>query len=145
MKKRLLVTATCLTALAACNSDKGNASANAAGGGNSANASATQSGGQTDVETLVAQQAARVQPRLPLQQGPITITAVEAKGTELITSMTLPMDLTEATAQAFRTQVPTQQCAVPEVRDLIRRGARYSYRLTDSGGEVFNIEATSCP
>lgn len=126
--------------------DRGNDEADrGSSSGSSTTTTDSNGGGDAMLQQQVALAAQMLQSQVPIHQGPVTITNVRAEGTELITSMTLPVDLNEDTAATFRTQLPAQQCSNPQVAQLINRGARYTYIMTDSGGEEFTFNISSCP
>lgn len=160
MKTRLLVAATCIAALAACNSDKGGASNNSAANSSSSSnnsaaaapaAGSAAQGGRT-VDPKLAQEIQMVvsmlKGQLPLKQqtpdGELRVTNLEANGGEIIYTMELPNDLNEASFAQFKEQLPTRTCASPQARTLLDRGGTYTYRLKDSGGEEFTTSVSSC-
>lgn len=157
MKTRLLVAATCIAALAACNSNKDSSSANTSNGSSSMNASATAPAG-TDapagrtVDPKLAQEiqmvVGMIKGQLPLRQqtpeGELKVTNLEANGGEIIYTMELPNDLNEESFAKFQEQLPIRTCQNPQARTLLERGGTYTYRLTDSGGEKFNASVSSC-
>lgn len=155
MKVRLLPILATAAALCACSPGGergGERTRNGASAGPPApaekvdSAAGNTAAGSSQLEQQVAFAAQLLQGQVPIRQGPVTITAAEAKGAELITSMTLTTaDLTEASAEQFRTTMIAQQCANPAVRQQIDRGARYTYRITDSGGETFTMNVAGCP
>lgn len=106
---------------------------------------ASETSGNAEVEQQLAAAAAAAQGQLPMEKGGATITAMEANGTELITSMTIPVDLTQAQADQIAGPMTTQQCNDPRLVGLIRQGARMTYVITDSEGEEFSITTSSCP
>jgi ribose 5-phosphate isomerase len=74
----------------------------------------------------------------------MSITAMEAKGTELITHMQLPVEVTDAVLAQIQQQLPVQACANPQAREMFRRGGTYTYKIKDSSGEEFSTSVSSC-
>ena len=157
MKTRLLVAATCIAALAACNSSQGNSSANASGNSGNNSASADPAGGGAapaarPLDPKLAQEIQMVvgmlKGQLPLKQqtpqGELRVTNLEANGGEIIYTMELPNDLNEASFAQFKEQLPIRTCASPQARTLLERGGTYTYRLKDNGGEEFTASVSSC-
>jgi len=150
MKTRLLLAITCVAALVACNSNKGNSTAsNSSTSGNSAAAApdGNSNAGRTVDPSLAQEMSLAVnmlKPQLPLKQGPVTITDLEANGPEIIHTMEVPQDLTEETFQRFRDQLPIQACANPQMRRLLERGGTTTYKIRDSGGEEFTASVSTC-
>jgi len=162
MKIRALTALTCAAALCACNSNSGSNGSGANGGSaNSAAAggpSTTATGaspapatggaaGAADgqIEQQVNMTAQMIQSQVPIKQGPTTITSARANGAELVTAMTLPVPLNEQAVSAMQQQLPTQQCANPQLAQLIERGARFTYEITDSANKVSRITIDRCP
>jgi len=168
MNARFLIALTSAAALCACNSasdgDKAregsaeersasngisernaSVSRNAAGGdvGSEGNAGAGAAASGS-VEAQIAAAAERGQRQVPVQMGGATITAVQANGNELITSLTLPLDLNQQMADQLAQPLSAQQCGDARMADLLKRGARLTWRLTDSQGESFSIRTSSC-
>jgi hypothetical protein len=156
MKMRFLLAATCIVALAACNSNKGNSSAaNSSNTGTAtSNSAATTDGagsgnaaGRT-VDPALAQEIAMavqmLKDKLPLKQGEVTVTNIESQGGELIYSMELPKDLDEEKFEQFKQMLPTQACQNPQARQMFERGGSYTYRIKDSEGEEFTTSVSSC-
>ena len=100
---------------------------------------------EASVPEEIAFAASEIQRQVPIRQGPTTITGARAEGMELIMAMTLPVPLNQQIIEAVREQVTPQQCANPVIADLIRRGARFSYDITDAGGLVFRVTVSRCP
>jgi hypothetical protein len=156
MKTRFLLAATCIVALAACNSNKGNSSANAANNSSSGNsaAAAPASGGAAGraVDPQLAQEIQMVvgmlKGQLPIKQqtpeGELRVTNLEANGGEIIYTMELPNDLNEESFGQFEEQLPIRTCASAQARTLLERGGTYTYRLKDKGGEEFTTSVSSC-
>jgi len=160
MKIRPLAATVCVAALCACNSNQGDSSANT--GGNSANSNASAGTGTgtgtaasaptgnsaRPVDPQLAQEIAMavqvLRPQLPLQQqtaqGEVKVTNLEARGGELIYTMEVPVDLNQGRMAQFQTQV----CGNQQMRQLMERGAVYTYRIRDSGGEEFTTTISSC-
>lgn len=92
----------------------------------------------------LAQAVEALRPQLPMTQGPLTITAIEARGAELIFDMELPQDVDSAFFERFRAELPAQACANSSVRQLFERGGSYTYRLRDAGGETFTTSISNC-
>lgn len=157
MKARFLLALASAAALAACNSDRGSEGDDSRADSNrtenssitanvSANAAATAApppGG--DIEQQIAEAARRGQAQVPISMGNgVTITAVEARGAELVTTMELALDLNQAAADQIGSQLAAQQCGDPAQSAIIRRGGRLTFRMKDSGGEEFMIRSTTC-
>jgi hypothetical protein len=155
MKIRLLATIACVAALSACNSNKGNTSGNAAEGANASVATenaaapaAAEGNSARAVDPQLEQEIARavqlLRPQLPLRQqtaqGEVKVTNLEASGTELIYTMEVPADLNPGRMAQFQTQV----CANPQMRQMLQRGAAYTYRLRDADGEEFSTTISNC-
>jgi hypothetical protein len=152
MKTRLLLAMTCMAALAACNSNKDSSNASNATTTTSSNGAAAApadnaAAGRTVDPNLAQEMALAVnmlKPQLPLRQGPVTITNLEANGAEIIHTMEVPQDLTEETFQRFRDQLPVQACANAQMRRLLERGGTTTYKIRDSGGEEFTASVSTC-
>ncbi len=87
--------------------------------------------------------------RLPMTQssdtGPVTFTAMEARGTEFITTMEVEVDLDSAAGEArMQHFVAREVCNNRPLRALVERGATFTYILVDSEGESFRGSASSC-
>ena len=124
-------------------SDRGDKSDSAS---TNSGASASSTGGtDAQVEQQISLAAQQIQSQAPIRQGPTTITGARAQGMELITAMTLPVDLNDQTISAMQQQLPAQQCSNPQVAQLIQRGGRFTYEITDSNNEVFRVNISSCP
>lgn len=157
MKIRPFVALACVAALCACNSNKGNSSSsNSSTSGNAtASNSAATTGGNTaggtgartpdpQLEQEIGMAVQMLKGQLPLKQGPVTVSNIEARGTELIYTMEVPNDLNEQTFQQFKDQLPVQACANPQARMMFERGGTYTYRLKDPDGEEFTTSVSSC-
>lgn len=158
MKIRPLVIAASVAALCACNNSQTNTSANNSSSGNSSAglsggtaATGSTSGGATsgrEVDPALAQQLSMavqaLKSQLPMRQGPVTVTNIEARGGELVYTMEVPTDLDQNSFQQFQTQLPVQACANAQARDLFSRGGSYTYILKDPGGEEFTTSVSSC-
>ena len=97
----------------------------------------------------LSQAANSMSSQLPMTQqmpsGPITFTAMAARGNELVTMISLPLDLDHASFGAqFGQAAPTQACASPQLAALIGRGATITLLVTDSGGEKFRASVSRC-
>lgn len=165
MKARLLLAMFSAAALCACNSggdrdrdrdrdrdggarserdkdDRGPEEEDRAGGGDTGSASGRTVDPQLAREMEMAVEAIRGQ--LPIRQGPLSITNVEARGGELIYDMQVPADVDQAGFRRFQDELPRQACANPQARQLFERGGSYTYRLKDSEGEEFRTSVSSC-
>ncbi len=153
MKFRIGAALAAAAALAACNNS---GSKNEAGANNSssANASATTTAPVAPAATPsdprivedVRQAAEIIRPQLPMRQANgVTLTDVEARGSELILEMRLPNDMDQARFAQLQQQLPSIACNNPQARETFRRGGTYTYRIVDSGGETFNASVNSCP
>lgn len=108
------------------------------------NAAAKSGGGDATLERDVEAAAALIRPQLPMQQGAVRITGVEANGPELILAMQVPDDLDETSFDRFRQQLPVQACSNPQAQEMFRRGGTYTYRVSDSEGEEFVASISRC-
>lgn len=154
MKAPFLAALLSLAMLSACNSqgpvtrdlDNGLAAREAGATRNgSANAPAPAAGPPGSVEQQVAELARKSQGQVPIQLGQgATITAIEARGTQLVTALTLPADLTQATADRITQAMTAQQCADPRLAEMIQRGGRLTWSITDAQGEKFEVSTSRC-
>jgi len=157
MKFRMGAALVAAAALCACNNsgDKNEAGANnSAGGnstgGNSASASTNSSAASsTPADPRIAEDvrmaAELIRPQLPMRQANgVTLTDVEARGSELILEMRLPNDMDQARFAQLEQQLPQIACNNPQARETFRRGGTYTYRVVDSGGETFTASVNRC-
>lgn len=165
MTIRALTALASIAALCACNSGGGNnasvTNSSTAGSAEATSGSASTTSGTpapapaptgappAAADPQVAQQvnmtAQMIQSQVPIKQGPTTITSAQAKGSELITAMTLPVPLNDQAISAMQQQLPAQQCGNQQLAQLIQRGARFTYEIKDSAGKVSRITVDSCP
>lgn len=152
MKIRSIAAVASIAALCACNNagnnsaaKNGTAAANTSAATTTANTSGT-AGGTVDpqLEQEISMAVQMLKPQLPIRQGPVTVTNIEANGGELIYTMEVPNDLNEQSFQAFQQQLPIQACANPQARQLFERGGAYTYILKDPDGEEFRTSVSSC-
>lgn len=153
MKFRLSLAVASVAALAACNNAAKNstATANSAAPAATGAPAAPAAGGGTvnpQLQQQLAQAAQIIRPQLPIRQptpnGELVISNIEANGGELIYTMEVPTDLTEASFAQFEQQLPVQACANPQARQLFEQGGAYTYVIKDSGGEEFRASVSSC-
>ena len=93
----------------------------------------------------VAGAAETIQERLPLSMSNgATVIAVTAMGVELIMELTVPVDLSTAQLPGVEAAARRAACADERARQIVARGGIYTYRMRDSGGEVFAVSVTRC-
>ncbi len=152
MKIRSLFVVASVAALCACNQSPANtsgpsASTNTGGALGGGGLSSGNTAGRT-VDPQLAQEISlavqMLKPQLPIRQGPVTITNIDARGGELIYTMEVPNDMNQASFQQFQANLPVQACANAQARQLFERGGAYTYIIKDSGGEEFRTSVSSC-
>jgi hypothetical protein len=95
---------------------------------------------ERDIETAVRAQ----QSRLPMRDGPGTITAMEADGTRLIVTMNVEQDFGEAEWDQMAASLQRNICGDRRSRQMIERGSEIVYRITDGDGEQVNMRTHRC-
>ena len=117
----------------------------ASGGAPSTNPAVNAAGGSgSKLEEQIAQAVSSLRPQLPIQSGPTTITNVEARGTELVSHVTIPNDISQDSFRGVEQAMAQHTCATPQAREMIEQGGAYTYRMTDLGGEQFTTSIRSC-
>lgn len=86
--------------------------------------------------------------QMPLrQQGPqgmVTVTGIEANGTELLHRVQVPADLDPGSFEQFRAQLPARLCENSAVRQAIARGGIYTYVMRDRDNEEYRASVDRC-
>jgi hypothetical protein len=156
MKSQLILIVASVAALSACNrgaTNNSTAAAPSTGGtvNTAAPAAPAPTAGPVDPQltSQLSMAAQAMSTQLPMTQqtpnGPVTFTAMEARGNELVTTMSLPMDLDQASfGTQFGQALPAQACSNPQMAALVGRGAKITYVVEDSGGEEFTASVSSC-
>ncbi len=80
---------------------------------------------------------------LPATEGPLTITEVRLRGTEIIYVGTVAADFGAEQIATFRRAVREGLCT-GDTLTVIRRGGSFTYELRDQGGERFDTTISSC-
>jgi len=101
---------------------------------------AANSGLAAELDTAVEQ----LRQQLPIRSGPATVTAVEAVGTQLVTYMTVAVDLQPAQWSELDRGLRQNACKGSSL-NLINSGASANYQLQDSASEQRTIIISSCP
>lgn len=86
--------------------------------------------------------------QLPLRhrtpQGMVTVSGIEARGTEMIHTVEVPSDLNPDTFEQFKAQLPARICEDNQLRQLLLRGGRQTYLMRDRDGEEFRATVERC-
>jgi hypothetical protein len=101
------------------------------------------SGGSGDLQNRLQQAVAQVQPRLPMQNGPVTITSIAAVGSTLRMEGTIAADLGEADWAMLDTAMRRNVCS-GNFAEAVRRGATAETVLRDFGGETRTVTVSTC-
>lgn len=149
MHRRLICAFTLLVALPACGeqavNEETSPNAKAAPAAPSEAVSRDDRAALAQELSLTAQMLSK---QLPLrQQGPqgmVTISGIEANGTEFIHRVEVPNDLDAGSFEQFRAQLPARLCEDSTVRQAVMRGATYTYVMRDKDGETFSASVESC-
>lgn len=111
-----------------------------------ANSASAQTRPGPDLRAVVTAAAEIINGRAPIDTGNGgTITGARANRLELIISMTVSGAITEPAVAALRRTLPTVQCRQPGTPDLIRRGVRFTYRVSGTSGRPATITIDRCP
>jgi hypothetical protein len=110
------------------------------GGGDSARS--TSGGSRLERELQAAVRAQ--QSRLPMRDGPGTITAMEAEGNRLIVTMNVEQDFGESEWDQMAAALQRNICGDRASSQMIGRGAEVVYRITDGDGERQNMITNRC-
>jgi hypothetical protein len=96
-----------------------------------------------DLAARLSAAAAQQRSRLPIRNGPTTITAVDATGTTLNLWVQIAGDLNAGQWSQLDQVLRTQTCGSP-MGSLIRQGASIGYQMIDSGQEQRSLMVSSC-
>lgn len=95
-----------------------------------------------------AQTARMLSAQLPLRQksaqGIVTISGIEANGTEMIHRIEVPANLDATNFEQFRAQLPARMCEDSSVRQTLLRGGSNTYVFRDKDGEEFTATIDRC-
>jgi hypothetical protein len=96
-----------------------------------------------DVAALVRQAELQAESRLPIRNGPVTITSVNSNGNTFYMQGTIAADLTELQWNQLDTRMRTGICS-GATANLVRMGGRILIAMEDSTGETREVEITRC-
>jgi hypothetical protein len=152
MQKGRLIAFMSLAALAACgqraSADEEASRANAATAAETAVPAAAPSGPDPDLPRELELTAQMLSKQLPLrhrtEQGMVTVSGVEARGTEMIHIVDVPTDLNAGTFEQFKAQLPARLCEDGQLRQLLLRGGTQTYVMRDKDGEEFRATVDRC-
>lgn len=82
--------------------------------------------------------------RLPMREGPGTITDMEVEGTQLIVTMRMDDDLGQSEWDEMAAALQRNLCNDRNSRRMIDRGASVLYQVTDADGERVNMNTSRC-
>ena len=131
------------------NEDRGSSSDQDRGGNddrgsNDSGDDSASSSGDSRLEQELQTAVRRQQSRLPMRDGPGTITAMEAEGNRLIVTMNVEQDFGESEWDQMAAALQRNICGDNASRQMIQRGASVIYRITDSDGERQNMTTNRC-
>ena len=100
--------------------------------------------------TAVDEGARAIREQAPTQvDDDTTLTEALAAGTEIMYTMTLKMDLTDAEIADGQPRLQRQNqeriCAEERARRLVEAGATMTHIYTDSSGDLFKTSVSDCP
>jgi hypothetical protein len=74
----------------------------------------------------------------------VSVSAIEARGTEMIHTVDVPADLDAGTFEQFKAQLPAHLCQDTQLRQLLLRGGSQTYVMRDKDGEQFTATVDRC-
>ena len=92
-----------------------------------------------EVRTAVAS----LQPTLPIRQGPVTITRIEAQGVNIVFQMQVPGGGPDF-ERRFREALPVEACKNEQARAFFARGGRYVYHVQAPAIPMFMAQVDHC-
>ena len=114
-----------------------NRSENSAANSSNGNLSGAAVTPPSDLSAQLEREAATVRPRLPLKQGPVTITAVDVDGNDLVYTVQADQHVERAIFEQSQDAYVAQACENPNMRATLSQGIGFVYRVTDSDGHEF--------
>ncbi len=111
-------------------------------GGDDSGSASSGNEDQLNRELLAAVRQQRA--RLPLREGPGTVTDMEVEGTQLIVTMELDNDFGESDWDAMAAALQRNLCGDRRSRRMIDRGSSVMYRVSDAEGERRSMITNSC-
>lgn len=115
---------------------------------NSEAAAPRPSGPDPELPRELALTARMLSKQLPLRhqgpQGPVTVSGVEARGTDMMLTIDVPSDLDAGTFEQFKAQLPARLCEDNQLRQLLLRGGTQTYVMRDKDGEEFRATVDRC-
>lgn len=112
------------------------------GGEDSGSSAGSADEEQLNREILAAVRGQRA--RLPLREGPGTVTDMEAEGSQLVVIMRLDEDFSRADWDEMGAALQRNLCSDRGARRMIGRGASILYRVTDADGERASFTTNRC-
>lgn len=111
-------------------------------------AGAAQAGPDPELPRELALTAQILRKQLPLRQqtpqGMVSVSGIEARGTEMIHTVDVPSDLDEGTFAQFKAQLPAHLCGDSQLRQMLLRGGSQTYVMRDRDGEQFTATVDRC-
>ena len=152
MNTRLFIALASGLVLCACSQQPGDnkaaAEAKSAPASPSDAAESSPAGPDPELPRELALTADMLRKQLPLRhqtpQGMVSVSGIEARGTEMIHTVDVPSDLDEGTFEQFKAQLPARLCEDSQVRQLVLRGGSQTYVMRDKDGEQFTATVDRC-
>jgi hypothetical protein len=109
----------------------------------SAQAATAQTGDRRQLANELRAEVEAFRTSLPMREGVLSITAVALRGVEIVYTGTVHADFDANQIATFRRAVVDGLCS-QDTREVIRRGASFTYDLRDEGGERFVTTISRC-
>jgi len=153
MDKRLFIALVFSLAISACSQERGEgnkakAEASPAPAASADGAATRPPGPDPELPRELALTAEMLSKQLPLRhqtpQGMVSVSDIEARGTEMIHTVDVPSDLDEGSFEQFKAQLPAHICEDSQLRQLLLRGGSQTYVMRDKDGEEFTATVSRC-